>query len=324
MRTELHDHAANPRISIIIPTLNRPARLRRLLDSVRNQEFANFECIVVDDGSNAETLAAYEGIWDGLDSRFILHRKNAAARKSGPSFSRNTGIVLARGHFLAFCDDDDVWIRNDHLSTAVSAMEAQDADLFFADMVSSVSDEARPTYYDKAKRHIAKVRSSQGDDVHIVDKAGMGIVLSHRALHSDTIVIEKKLAEAAGCYWEQTRHSEDVDFSFRIVDKARRILFRSTPTAEHEVAPHGSLVQSFSASESALFSYLALLHAELSLETTAIRRTAKKGLAWSLYELSRIAFAEGNRKVSWDLCVRSLVQYPSGAAVTLLIRLLLR
>ena len=324
MRTGLPNDIVNPRISIIIPTLNRPVGLLRLLGSVRSQDFLNFECIVVDDGSNAETLETYKEIWKELDPRFILHQKNLSDRRSGPSFSRNTGIGLATGHFLAFCDDDDIWIRDDHLSSAVHAMEAHDADLFFADMISSAPDSARPTYYNRARRHIMRVQAAQGDDVYVIDKRGMAAVLSHGALHSDTIVIEKKLAEVAGCYWEQTRHSEDLDFSFRVVDKARGILFRSTPTAQHEVSPHGSLVQSFSPSENALFSYLALLHAELSLETATMRRTAKKSRAWSLYELSRIALRNGNRRVSWDLCVRSLMQYPSGAALTLLLKLLLR
>ena len=51
-------------------------------------------------------------------------RKNGGAR---PAFSRNRGIQLARGKLIALCDDDDVWVKTDHLSTAARAMAASDA-----------------------------------------------------------------------------------------------------------------------------------------------------------------------------------------------------
>src|SRR5665647_3647318 len=111
---------SQPSITVVIPTHNRAATLTRLLHCVQQQDQEDFECIVVDDGSTAEILAAYADIWKTLDDRFVLHaRPRLAGRTSGPSATRNTGITLARAPIVAFCDDDDLWSRNDHLSVAV-------------------------------------------------------------------------------------------------------------------------------------------------------------------------------------------------------------
>jgi len=90
-----------PLFSVIIPTHNRGQLLRQTLASVLSQREADFEVIVVDDGSTDETpqvLAEYA-------SRVtVITQQNA-----GPGAARNRGVAEARGDYVAFLDSDDLW-----------------------------------------------------------------------------------------------------------------------------------------------------------------------------------------------------------------------
>jgi glycosyltransferase involved in cell wall biosynthesis len=99
------------RVSVVVPTQNRAARLRALLGSLREQTLPPdaFEVIVVDDGSSDETasLLEQERARDGLQLTVLRH---AAPR--GPAATRNAGWQAAHAEVVAFIDDDCVaWPR---------------------------------------------------------------------------------------------------------------------------------------------------------------------------------------------------------------------
>lgn len=99
-----------PTFSIIIPAYNVDAYIEMTLKSVYNQTFADYEIIVIDDGSTDKTL---EILHKQTDSRLrVIHQKNA-----GVSAARNVGISAAKGKYIAFLDADDAW-TNDHLALA--------------------------------------------------------------------------------------------------------------------------------------------------------------------------------------------------------------
>lgn len=89
-------------VSVIIPTYNRPDFLREALASVFAQTYRDFEIIVVDDGSTAETGK----LLDELAGKIRAIRLD----RSGISKARNTAVEAARGEFLAFLDHDDLWL----------------------------------------------------------------------------------------------------------------------------------------------------------------------------------------------------------------------
>jgi glycosyltransferase involved in cell wall biosynthesis len=95
--------APGPRVSVILPTYNREALLARAISSVLKQTFADFELIIVDDGSTDTTREFVAGIND-TRLRYYRHEKSG-----GPSAARNTGLRSARGEFIAFLDSDDEW-----------------------------------------------------------------------------------------------------------------------------------------------------------------------------------------------------------------------
>ena len=98
--------ASLPSVSVVIPTHNRARSLGEALDSVCAQEgrgtHFNLEVWVVDDASSDETpevVKRYPGV------NYIRFDKN-----SGPSAARNAGIKASRGPYIAFLDDDDLWL----------------------------------------------------------------------------------------------------------------------------------------------------------------------------------------------------------------------
>jgi glycosyltransferase involved in cell wall biosynthesis len=105
--------------TVIIPTQNRPDYLRESVRSVLQQAGVVFEVIVVNDGT---------GEIDSFEDNRVRILNNA---RRGAVLARNIGVEYARGHGIAFLDDDDVWSRSDHLASAADALTT--ADFFFAD-----------------------------------------------------------------------------------------------------------------------------------------------------------------------------------------------
>lgn len=90
-------------ISVVIPTHNRSVLVRQAIDSVLNQRcHANFEIIVIDDGSIDDTPEVLAGYGDKI--RYV-RQENA-----GLNAARNHALSLAKGEYIALLDDDDVWL----------------------------------------------------------------------------------------------------------------------------------------------------------------------------------------------------------------------
>lgn len=94
---------SEPLISVIVPTYNRAVLLREAIDSVRRQTYRHWELIVVDDGSTDDTPA----LLDGLDEPRL--RVLRSEHTGHPGRVRNAGLAMARGEYVAFLDDDDLW-----------------------------------------------------------------------------------------------------------------------------------------------------------------------------------------------------------------------
>lgn len=93
----------NKLISIIIPCYNQANYLPYSLASVLGQTYANWECIIVNDGATDNTeLVAKE--WCAKDSRFVYVEK----QNGGLSSARNAGIDTAKGDYIQFLDADDI------------------------------------------------------------------------------------------------------------------------------------------------------------------------------------------------------------------------
>ncbi|NLB35451.1 MAG: glycosyltransferase [Elusimicrobia bacterium] len=112
-----------PFFSVIIPVYNREKYISKALDSVLSQTMEDFECIIVDDGSEDSTC---EVLKKYRDKRIkILSQKN-----SGPSAARNRGISEASGRFISFLDSDDWWKKDKLKVTYQAIQERPDIKIF--------------------------------------------------------------------------------------------------------------------------------------------------------------------------------------------------
>lgn len=96
-------------ISIIIPTFNSSKHIKSTLDSVLSQTYTNWECILVDDGSNDSTISILID-YANKDER-IKWYKRPDTKQKGPSSARNYGIEKANGEFVVFLDSDDLLLE---------------------------------------------------------------------------------------------------------------------------------------------------------------------------------------------------------------------
>lgn len=98
-----------PLVSIIIPSFNREELIADTLESVLNQTYDKWECIVVDDGSTDETISIVEKFRE-KDRRYSLFKRNR--KPKGANTCRNIGIDKSNGEFIIFLDSDDVLLNN--------------------------------------------------------------------------------------------------------------------------------------------------------------------------------------------------------------------
>lgn len=116
----------DPIVSVIIPHFNRAALLAKTVESVRASTFANYEIVIVDDGSDVGSRGEINRLVD-KDLK-ILDRDG----KKGPSRARNIGARAAKGQFLIFLDSDDLmapWCLEQRLN-AVNQFAANDLWVF--------------------------------------------------------------------------------------------------------------------------------------------------------------------------------------------------
>ena len=112
--------ATPPFFSIIIPTYNRADLIRFTLDSVLTQQDADFEVLVVDDGSQDDTAAVVQPYL--ADARVRYLPKQNAERGA----ARNYGLARARGEYALFLDSDDL-LHPNHLATLRTTITAAPA-----------------------------------------------------------------------------------------------------------------------------------------------------------------------------------------------------
>ena len=97
-------------VSIIIPTFNRGNLIKETLDSIINQSHANWECLVIDDGSTDNTEEILQK-YINKDPRFQFYKRSHELIK-GVSVCRNIGFKISKGEFINFVDSDDLMTPN--------------------------------------------------------------------------------------------------------------------------------------------------------------------------------------------------------------------
>lgn len=112
-----------PLVSVVIPAYNAEPWIGEAIESVLEQRMESWELIVVDDGSNDNTVAVVQGVGDPR-IRVLTRDSESALREGikGPSRTRNVGFSAARGRYIALLDADD-WFEKRHLQLTTEFLE---------------------------------------------------------------------------------------------------------------------------------------------------------------------------------------------------------
>lgn len=132
------EYTMKPVISIIIPVYNTEPYLKKCLDSILCQSYANVEIICIDDESTDNSWKILQE-YALKDVRFNIFQK----KNEGASAARNYGLKKATGDYLMFVDSDD-WIDKETCERAVNAIKEYNADVVMWSYIRELSGESRP------------------------------------------------------------------------------------------------------------------------------------------------------------------------------------
>lgn len=118
----------NIKVSIVIPVYNVESYIIQCLDSVLNQTYQNIEIIIINDGSNDNTLNIINEKYVHHEKIFYYYQSNA-----GLGAARNKGIELCTGDYILFVDSDD-WIREDTVELIVQTLQKDESDAVIFNM----------------------------------------------------------------------------------------------------------------------------------------------------------------------------------------------
>lgn len=189
-------------VSIVVPCYNQAHFLKDSLQSVLNQTYTKWECIIVNDGSPDDTEVISQK-WCALDSRFKYIKKE----NGGLSSARNAGIAISKGEYILPLDADDI-LREDYLTLLVPELQ-QNPSLaivscysnFFIENISNIIHKQKPI----------------GTTYH---------ALLYENNMMATSLYRKKCWEEVGGYDENMKHGfEDWEFWIAITKKGREYKF---------------------------------------------------------------------------------------------------
>jgi glycosyltransferase involved in cell wall biosynthesis len=198
-------------VSVVIPTYNRAYIIREAVQSALAQTHANFEILVVDDGSSDNTQEIVES-FHSEKIRYIRHDRNL-----GCSAAYNTGIKNAREELVAFLDSDDAW-KPDFLESLLDLMSRHaEVDVVFSD--TEIEDPTGSTYtlmsLMRAFPELVKKNSSKGD--HIVSSREMYLCLLEEVpIKPTAAIVKRKMFDRAGMFDEAWPSGTDWDLFLRI------------------------------------------------------------------------------------------------------------
>lgn len=134
----MNKQSDNVLISIIMPAYNSEKYIADAIVSVINQTYTYWELIVIDDGSNDNTLSIAKN-YAINDDRIVVYKNDV---NKGVSATRNHGIAIAKGEWIAFLDSDDKWISN-KLEKQLSYARQTGAEFIFTG-ASFINEESEP------------------------------------------------------------------------------------------------------------------------------------------------------------------------------------
>ena len=191
-----------PYFSVIIPLYNKEPYIISTINSVINQTFADFEIIIVNDGSTDNSLEEIKKHFNNVDFLSIINQKN-----QGLSASRNNGIQAAQGKIVALLDADDLW-DNQFLSTIKTLHDTfPNASVFGTDYLEQHTEHVQI----KTKKNVPRHLKNTSFLVNSFLEANM-----YQLLFCQSSVAYKKEVFNHIQFNKAITYAEDIDFNILI------------------------------------------------------------------------------------------------------------
>ncbi len=221
-------------VSIIMPTYNGQRFLRETLDSILRQTYRDWELIVCDDKSTDNTVEIVQEYANNHE-QIHLHRFE---HYGNPAVLRNKGIELAKGKYIALCDQDDLWAEN-KLELQVSIMkDTGKSNIKFVSGASSIIN-SEGTVIQGGKNTVFDLAVKKAQDLGgCVIIPPMYLILGNFIMNS-SVLISRDIYNTIGFYKEDQsyRGIEDYEFILRYLSSGYKICFIKEPIAywrQHE------------------------------------------------------------------------------------------
>ncbi|WP_278020442.1 glycosyltransferase family 2 protein [Flavobacterium ginsengisoli] len=197
-----------PKVSVIIPTYNRAHIISETLDSILNQTYQNWECIIVDDGSNDNTENIINKYLKN-DNRFKFYRR-PDDRLKGANACRNYGIENSCGTYIMFLDSDDICESFCLEERAGIVANDLSIDLLIRDGAFLI-DEVKQSY------SINKDPELKNNENYLM------MFLSYNTPWQTTAVLYKK-SSIRNCWFdEKLKRFQDLSFNIRVLSQPKEL-----------------------------------------------------------------------------------------------------
>jgi teichuronic acid biosynthesis glycosyltransferase TuaG len=203
-----------PRVSIIIPTFNGRRHIGETLDSLRAQDYSDWEAIVIDDASTDGTADLVDSLGD---RRIQVLRRD---RNEGTSAARNHGIASAGGDLLVFLDHDDLLLPQ-YLAKQVHLYD--EAQIRYAD-VGIVACNGFLLHEDRQRPETYR------DLVPMPAEVTLTALLKENPIFARALA-PRAVVDAAGGFSPEVIGTEDYDLWLRILELGYRVVVTSEPLA---------------------------------------------------------------------------------------------
>ena len=224
----------NELISIVVPIYNVENYLRMCLDSIQNQTYQNFECLLINDGSpdnSADICREYLA----KDARFRYFEKE----NGGSSSARNFGIERSEGEYVTFVDSDD-WLEHDALQLLYDALKKENADISIGRY--NCYDESRCQYlfYDSNPDDSLEVIEGK----EIIDREGVEKMKTGNWTVAYLKLIKRELLQDLP--FPIGKMAEDTYWTWKVLLKASKVVYLNRCIYWYRVGLTGTLSNTWS------------------------------------------------------------------------------